>query len=656
MADTVATWTEADVGIGGFTTDTGAIDCVFRERFSDFIVHELDLDGKTVRLTDLAAPLVSDDADGTAQSSKVVDDSTLDELVVLCGGDDALRLQLRELLTAEGATTETVVLPAAADKATRKAVHQFVGKRLTALAADTVEDASGAVPGLVCVRLWKAGSKKRKHDAATEKEPRKKSTPLDRRSAWPRHRADFIRFAVYKENLDTMKAAEAIASIVHTKVGNVGYAGTKDRRAVTTQWMTLRKQQPEHLARRINSARLPGGGLLRVGDFSFVDKELKLGDLRGNHFEIILRRSKAAEGNLAAAAKAACDAINVHGFCNYFGMQRFGTGGSSNAAVGRAVLDGDFKGCCDLVLAKHARDTGGIEAAKKLYFEGEVKRAASEMPEFMKPESAILWGLAKHGDRAYLNAFQCVDKKLQLMYLHAYQSLAWNRAASARVAHFGAKPVAGDLVLPRTDSPDSQTSQLSSENATVVVVTAENVSEFSLSDIVLPLPGHAVQYPKYDGFEAFPNLDVALLSKRGLPEYSLSGAYRYVFARPGDLQWRVAKHGEDGAKLADTDRDRVDAAAAASAAPVAAPEAAAPEGDFEALILSFTLPPSSYATCCLRELTKQSMAKNFHSDKSHGLQADKSQGADKTQGRAAAGPEAPAAAEPAAGAAPEPQE
>ena len=59
----------------------------------------------------------------------------------------------------------------------------------------------------------------------------------------------------------------------------------------------------------------------------------------------------------------------------------------------------------------------------------------------------MLAGLARHGPRAFANALQMVNHKLRLMYVHAYQSALWNRAAAARAAAWGLEAaVEGDLV------------------------------------------------------------------------------------------------------------------------------------------------------------------------------------------------------------------
>jgi tRNA pseudouridine13 synthase len=68
------------------------------------------------------------------------------------------------------------------------------------------------------------------------------------------------------------------------------------------------------------NARLRG---MRVGNFEFAAEQLRLGDLQGNRFQLVLRDIPA---DSAEAVVAAADGLRRSGFINYYGLQRFGTG------------------------------------------------------------------------------------------------------------------------------------------------------------------------------------------------------------------------------------------------------------------------------------------------------------------------------------------
>ena len=62
------------------------------------------------------------------------------------------------------------------------------------------------------------------------------------------------------------------------------YAGTKDRRAKTAQRVCVKKVIPHKI---VNAARSISGAF--VGNFEFLTSALKLGQLSGNRFQIVLR-------------------------------------------------------------------------------------------------------------------------------------------------------------------------------------------------------------------------------------------------------------------------------------------------------------------------------------------------------------------------------
>lgn len=57
----------------------------------------------------------------------------------------------------------------------------------------------------------------------------------------------------------------------------LGYAGTKDRRAKTSQWFSMRKVDPRKIVAACQDLRE-----IHVGNFTFSPKHIKLGMLKGN--------------------------------------------------------------------------------------------------------------------------------------------------------------------------------------------------------------------------------------------------------------------------------------------------------------------------------------------------------------------------------------
>jgi tRNA pseudouridine13 synthase len=131
---------------------------------------------------------------------------------------------------------------------------------------------------------------------------------------------------IEKRGRTTRDAVRLLARALGAPERDAGFAGMKDKDAVTTQWLSF------PVARDPDPAALEVSGL-RVLEVSRHGNKLRTGHVRANVFSIAVR------GGDAARARAAAAAIGARGLPNFFGPQRFGTEGR-NAEVGRALLVG----------------------------------------------------------------------------------------------------------------------------------------------------------------------------------------------------------------------------------------------------------------------------------------------------------------------------
>ncbi len=132
---------------------------------------------------------------------------------------------------------------------------------------------------------------------------------------------------IEKRGRTTPDALRTLARALGVPERDAGYAGLKDRDAVTTQWLSF------PVALDPDPASLEGPGL-RVLEVSRHGNKLRAGHVRANRFGIVVR------GGDVGRARAAADALAARGLPNFFGPQRFGREGR-NADVGRALLRGE---------------------------------------------------------------------------------------------------------------------------------------------------------------------------------------------------------------------------------------------------------------------------------------------------------------------------
>lgn len=145
---------------------------------------------------------------------------------------------------------------------------------------------------------------------------------------------DHLYLRVRKRNQNTIWVVEGLARRLGVEPRDVGYCGLKDRRALSSQWFSVRvlDQDADHLAAQWAGGRdfLPECALLAWGRHQ---RKLRHGAHRGNDFLITLRRLDAPR----QALEERLAIIKARGVPNYFGEQRFGREGANLRAADRLL-------------------------------------------------------------------------------------------------------------------------------------------------------------------------------------------------------------------------------------------------------------------------------------------------------------------------------
>jgi len=125
---------------------------------------------------------------------------------------------------------------------------------------------------------------------------------------------------IRKRNENTDHIATLLSKLAGVHPRNIGYAGLKDRHAVTEQWFSV------HLAGRAEPEwQALDSGTVTVLRHARHARKLQRGTLRGNRFVITVRDIDAAHADLEQRLQQ----VRAAGVPNYFGAQRFGIGGSN---------------------------------------------------------------------------------------------------------------------------------------------------------------------------------------------------------------------------------------------------------------------------------------------------------------------------------------
>ena len=366
---------------------------------------------------------------------------------------------------------------------------------------------------------------------------------------------DFAWARVEKRGISTPELLRRLASALKVPINALGAAGLKDKESVARQWVSA----PWSAEPKLSAATIQDVEVLEIAR---DERPLAPGDLAGNRFRIHVRGVD-DEAAALMRARAILAELARRGVPNYFGEQRFGVRLEA-AKVGRLLLLGDLTGALDLVLGAPSEREGDprCRRMREAYERGDYRGARAECPGRLANEARLLDLLARGRDRRFVAG--TLSPEARRFWLSAWQSLHFNRVLARRVDRLDVT-LAGDLLM---------RDALSGSRATHACVDPAHdqplVDRFELHPTA-PLFGEHVELA---GGEAGALENEVLVA---------TGIARARLRRPSGL----SLHGER----------RVIRFAARDV------EVEAKPGE-RTLVLQLRLPPGSYATTVVAEITK----------------------------------------------------
>ncbi|MCX8146904.1 MAG: tRNA pseudouridine(13) synthase TruD [Candidatus Woesearchaeota archaeon] len=188
----------------------------------------------------------------------------------------------------------------------------------------------------------------------------------------PKENGEYAYFLLKKRDYTTIKAIDKIARFLKIPLKEIGFAGTKDKIAVTEQYISIR----DPLRKFEERMKLFNIKDISVSFIGRGDSPISLGDLKGNKFEIIAYSEKKPK--------------KIGRFVNYFGEQRFS---KNNIEIGKRIIKNELKEAAALI-------------------------DNQKVKEYLK-----------NHPNDFANALRQLPQKILILYIHSYQSYLWNRAA-----------------------------------------------------------------------------------------------------------------------------------------------------------------------------------------------------------------------------------
>ena len=246
-------------------------------------------------------------------------------------------------------------------------------------------------------------------------------------------------------NWETNRLIREISRRLHISRKRIGFAGTKDKKGITSQFMSF-EDVDENALRSLDISDVDIQFIQRSG------RKLNIGDLWGNRFSIRIRDCDYSGASLIDRAEAVVSELRANGgFANFFGVQRFGSIRPNTHIVGYRIAKRDFKGAVHAYAGNPSgNESEAVRHARTLFDEGgNPADVLHSMPDVMVFEKMLIGHLSTHPDD-YIGALRLLPSNLLMMFIHALQAKLFNDIISMRIEqHLPLNSaIEGDIVLP----------------------------------------------------------------------------------------------------------------------------------------------------------------------------------------------------------------
>ncbi len=216
--------------------------------------------------------------------------------------------------------------------------------------------------------------------------------------------AEWAYFVMMKKDLTTLEACQRIAKAFDLNLSDIKYAGNKDKKAITFQLISL----PNHHI-SVDDVENTHFNDIKLKFFGYGKKPLKLGQLKGNYFEIRVRNIE----HFTEFQKLRLS-LNKVWIPNYFDDQRFS---KYNVQIGRAIVKSDFQKAIELILSY----SFGEDAKRLFGYWNDF-----DLDKADKLSKIVLKHLLKQ-PKDFVGAIRALPSNIALLFIHAYQSYLFNK-------------------------------------------------------------------------------------------------------------------------------------------------------------------------------------------------------------------------------------
>ncbi len=213
-------------------------------------------------------------------------------------------------------------------------------------------------------------------------------------------------YILEKRNMNTLEVLNYISQRWKISRERIGFCGLKDKRAVTSQYISIKEGPEEDLEESNFKLKFIGKG----------ESPIEVGSLKGNEFLVTIRSIEPEK------ITEAFEIIKKIGFANYFGEQRFTPDLHTRKPIALLLIEGKYEEALKEYLTQHP-DKEKRRELRRLWKKWKV--FTKEANHLTKIDRIVLSRFIKKGDAE--SALKVFPKSIKLLFFFSYQSLFWNR-------------------------------------------------------------------------------------------------------------------------------------------------------------------------------------------------------------------------------------
>ncbi len=232
-----------------------------------------------------------------------------------------------------------------------------------------------------------------------------------------------------KIGIDTLEAVEELSRQLDIEKKYIGVAGIKDKRALTSQSVSIRGVKADKFA-TVSATHF------FLKNITVGKGALSPGALRGNRFTIVVRTEDVPEPH---TFETKIRDLQEQGFWNFFYLQRFGTPRLISHKLGLLILQERYEDVVKMTLAYASSREGyyfqnlRTRLAELWGDTGALSKAIEPLPHTFRNEKKMLLYLRDHpGD--FIGALNQAPEQIKL-WIYAYGSWLFNQMLSRLIIH-----------------------------------------------------------------------------------------------------------------------------------------------------------------------------------------------------------------------------